>query len=234
MVHPNGKPMSRHDELDEEELVGACRRGERWAQRALFERHNAPVFRALLALTGDPTDAEDLVQETFLKAYGAIGGFRGHSSVRTWLLRIATNAFYEERRRMGTRRRHLDRVQSESRAESLRVVRTARNGNPEQHELRDLVVQGLRALRVADRTVLTLHDIEGYRYAEIAEILDVAPGTVGSRLSRARERLSVAMRDLLGLRAEETLTLEHLYGQGRGDVRDEIGGHPSSPRDKKP
>ena len=206
--------MSSPRGSSEEELVAACQRGERGAQRELFEQHNAAVFRTLLAISAGSDAAEDFLQETFLKAYRAIGSFRGRSSVRTWLVRIATNTFYEHCRREQTRRRHISRIESEGSGTSLRVVSPADDEDGRRREFRDLALRGLAALRVTDRIVLTLHDIEGYRYAEIAEILDIAPGTVGSQLSRARERLAVAIRDLLGLGAEESLTLEHLYGHG--------------------
>lgn len=230
MARMPSRSMSPQRDADEGELVAACRRGERWAQRRLFDQHHKAVYRALLALSGNSGDAEDLLQETFLKAYGAIGAFRGHSSVRTWLMRIGTNTFYEDRRRRLTRRRHLDRMAHESRAAALRVVPGRSETHGRQRELRDLVLRALSMLRTADRTMLTLYDIEGYRYAEIAEILDIAPGTVGSRLSRARERLAAAIRDLLGIDAEETLTREHLYGRRERGARDEPGGHRPPPR----
>ena len=123
--------------------------------------------------------------------------------------------FYEHRRGEQTRRRYISRIESEASGTSLRVVARADDEDGRRGEFRDLALRGLATLRVTDRIVLTLHDIEGYRYAEIAEILDIAPGTVGSRLSRARERLAGEIRDLLGLDAEESLTPEHLYGHGR-------------------
>ncbi|MFQ5744099.1 MAG: RNA polymerase sigma factor [Acidobacteriota bacterium] len=200
---------------DEEQLVAACRRGERGAQREFFERHNSAVFRALLALSGAPGEAEDLLQETFLRAYRAIGGFRGHSSVRTWLLRIATNAFYEARRRDQVRQRHLLRARRAARAPLLHIIEGPWDKPGRRRDFRDLALRALGRLPARDRTILTLHDIEGYRYAEIAEILDIAPGTVGSRLSRARRRMRDVIRELLELDPEETLTLEHLYSKGR-------------------
>lgn len=228
--------MNARQEEAEDELVAACRRGERWARRELFEAHNAAVFRALLALSADPAIAEDLLQETFLRAFRSMGGFRGHSSVRTWLLRIGTNAFYENRRRDRTRRRYVTQIDEEPGAPSLRVVRDESAGTRDSHELRDLALRGLAALRSNDRTIITLHDIEGYRYTEIAEILDIAPGTVGSRLSRARERMASAIRELLGLRAEEDLTLEHLYGRRATDSpkdRRRRGSAPASRRNEE-
>ena len=215
MVRRPFRPMSSPRGTSEEALVAACQRGERWAQRELFEQHNAAVFRALLAISAGSDVAEDFLQETFLKAYRAIGSFRGRSSVRTWLVRIGTNTFYEHRRGEQTRRRYISRIESEASGTSLRVVARADDEDGRRGEFRDLALRGLAALRVTDRIVLTLHDIEGYRYAEIAEILDIAPGTVGSRLSRARQRLAGKIRDLLGLDAEESLTAEHLYGHGR-------------------
>ena len=168
MAPPKFRFMSSRQDAGEEELIAACRRGECWAQRDLFEQHNVAVFRALLALSGDPGAAEDFLQETFLKAYRAIGGFRGHSSVRTRLMRIGTNTFFGERRREQARRRHLLRIENEGSETSLRLVAPGGEGGErgeERREFRDLAFRGLAALSATDRTVLTLHDIEGYRYA---------------------------------------------------------------------
>jgi len=188
--------MDEPADVSEEELVEACRQGRRWAQRELFERHHRHVYRALVALCREPGEAEDLTQETFLRAFEALGSFEGRSAIRTWLNRIGVNLFRETRRREQTARRRLARAEAE--APVLRSIPGGAMTRRADPSLRELASRGLAELDESDRVVLVLHVVLGYRYDEIAAILDVAPGTVGSRLSRARRRLREIVLELLG------------------------------------
>lgn len=201
-------PMDAPADVSEQELVEACRRGRRWAQRELFERHHRGIYRALVALCRDRGEAEDLVQETFLRAFEALGGFEGRSAVRTWLNRIAVNLFHETRRREQMARRRLARALAE--APVLRSIPGGASRSSSDPSLRELVSLGLAELDESDRVVLVLHVVLGYRYEEVAQILEVAPGTVGSRLTRARRRLHDVVVELLGDAAEEVVSWRDL------------------------
>jgi RNA polymerase sigma-70 factor, ECF subfamily len=140
-----------------------------------------------LRLTGNPADAEDLVQETYAKAYAGFGNFEPGTNLRAWLYRIEANAFYNAYR---TRRRRpevllgsLEPVEAEhpvtSSAEDVALA-----GMPDP-----ALTAALRALPGRLATTIYLADVQGYRYAEIAEITGVPIGTVMSRLHRARKRV---------------------------------------------
>ena len=207
--------MKDRSEPSEAEVVAGCRRGAGWARRALFERHHRAIFRFLVAQCGNPDLVEDLVQETFLAAYGSVSSFRGDARVETWMMRIALNCLYAAGRRGELGRRKLAEVEAgDPRAEwAHRAGRGAASG----HEQRDLLQRALARLDPEDTAVILLHDLQGYRYREIAQTLDVAVGTVGSRLSRARERLRGIIEDL-GRLPEGTAPAEHLTSGSEDDA----------------
>jgi RNA polymerase sigma-70 factor, ECF subfamily len=147
-----------------------------------------------LRLTGNPADAEDLVQETFAKAYAGFGTFQQGTNLRAWLYRIQVNIFYGACR---TRRRRpleiaVDAVelaaQDRMAASSAEDVALAGMSDP-------ALTQALRTLPHAMMTALYLADAEGYSYAEIASMTGVPIGTVMSRLHRARRRLRALLAD---------------------------------------
>ncbi len=148
--------------------------------QAEFERIVMPEARRLIRfarrLTGDTPSAEDLVQETLLKAWRSFRQFRDGTSARAWLYRILFNAFYGQARR--------------ARAGILPVETQRRDAAIERLELN----QALDSLPVEHRTVLLLAVVEGFTCREISEILSVPMGTVMSRMSRARQ----SMREKLG------------------------------------
>ncbi|MBI2374677.1 MAG: RNA polymerase sigma factor [Deltaproteobacteria bacterium] len=144
--------------------------------RANVGRVHALCFR----LTGSRDQAEDLTQEVFLRAFEQIESFRFESQMSTWLHRIAVNAFLQARRKAARGE------PSEARAEPPASV-----GSPEMsHDLESAVA----ALPEGARTVLVLHDIEGYRHHEIAALLEVSEGTSKSQLHRARKLLREAWK----------------------------------------
>lgn len=144
-----------------------------------------------LRLTGNAADAEELVQETYAKAYAGFGTFRQGTNLRAWLCRIETNAFFNEYR---ARRRRPEILMDE--VEKTGRERLSAN-SAEEIALSRIPDQGLadalRRLPSQLAATVYLADAQGYKYAEIAEITEVPLGTVMSRLHRARRRL----RDLL-------------------------------------
>jgi len=191
--------------MSEQELVAGCQRGDRDAQRALYERTIERVWRLLLRMTRSHTAAEDLAQDTYLKAFTAIGAFDGRSSVSTWLYRIALNEALQ-----WLRRRPLVAIDPTA---------VARRSDPRDYNedaaTRIDVESALAALEPVDRAMLLLRYQEGLDYRSIAEVTEIALGTVASRLNRARARL----RELLGESApdrEENAERLHRMNRGAG------------------
>lgn len=170
--------------IPEHELIARCKRGDRTAQHALYERTCERVFRLLVRMTRSPETAEDLAQETYLKAFSAIATFDERSAVNTWLYRIAVNEALQWLRRK--RPATLD-------AEIAAVRPDPRNNGHEAATRLDLEA-AMAALDPIDRAILLLRYQEGLDYRAIAEVADIAMGTVASRLNRAREKV----RELLG------------------------------------
>ncbi len=146
-----------------------------------------------LRLTGNAADAEDLVQETYAKAYAGFGSFKPGTNMRAWLYRIEANAFFNtyrsRRRRPEVLLESLEPVEAEHPVtRSAEDVALAEMTSP-------ALVAALRGLPSQLATTVYLADAEGYRYAEIAEITGVPIGTVMSRLHRARKRLRTMLTD---------------------------------------
>jgi RNA polymerase sigma-70 factor, ECF subfamily len=170
---------------------------DRFADQAL--PYNRQLFAVALRLTGNLADAEDLVQETYAKAYAGFGSFRQGTNLRAWLYRIQANAFYSACRTSQRRPQEVpidsleisapDRTAGASSAEwSAEDAALARMPDP-------TVREALRRLPDQLKTTVYLADAEGYTYAEIAEITRVPLGTVMSRLHRARKRLRAHLED---------------------------------------
>ena len=161
--------------LADRELVEAVVvEGDERAFRELYRRHTPRLYQLVLRLVESEHDAEDIVQETWIRAAEAAANFRWESAFATWLTGIAVNRFRELlRKRNRWPSLALDQVaEPESRAEHV-------------GERIDLE-RALSLLPVGYRTVLVLHDLEGYRHEEIAEQLGIAPGTSKSQLFHAR------------------------------------------------
>jgi RNA polymerase sigma-70 factor (ECF subfamily) len=156
-------------------LVRAAAAGDLDAFDALVRLYQQPVWRFLCHLVADPALAEDLSQETFLRAYRHLGGFAHQSRFSTWIFQIARNSGIDALR-------HRDR-----RARLLEVVPVA-DPRPSPEAGAELEA-GLAALTPKLREALLVVEVLGYRYREAAVILDVPEGTVKSRVHQARERL---------------------------------------------
>lgn len=176
------------------------------ADRATFEQDAMPLasqlYGAAMRLTRNPSDAEDLVQETFLKAYRAYDTFESGTNIKAWLYRILTNTFINNYRRDTRRPQETDLGDLEDVYLFRRMNRDTSTGSTssaEQQLLEGLVESDIKeaveSLPESFRMVVLLADLEGFSYKEIAEILDIPIGTVMSRLHRGRKALQRALWD---------------------------------------
>ena len=176
--------------MDEEALIKKAQKGDVTAFNRLVLHYQEAVYNVAYRIMGEPQSAEDATQEAFISAYNALNSFRG-GSFKSWLIRIATNACYDELRRRKRRpQTSLDNLMDEN--ESFAYLRSAVDG-PEVAQQRLEVMHAiedcLRTLPDDQRITAVLCDVEGYDYQEIAGITGVSLGTVKSRMSRARARL---------------------------------------------
>lgn len=178
----------RLDEVDDATLVARAAGSDRGAFEALYRRHNVPLYRTALAMTRDQGAAEELLQETFLRAYRHIGRVTvpEGGSLRAWLHRILINLVYDwTARRRSSMTESLEHVFD-------RLV-TASSLSPERqterHELAQVVDEAIDRLPFKQRVVVVLFYVHDMDLDEIAETLKIPPGTVKSRLYYARERL---------------------------------------------
>ena len=174
-------------------LVQAAKRGDDSAFEELVRRYDRNVFRIAQHITQNREDAEDVVQEAFLKAYGNLAQFQEQSKFYTWLVRIAVNeALMKLRRRKPERTVSLDEdIKTED--DSLPREIADWSPNPEQQytqaELRDILDRTIHGLPATFRTVFVLRDVEGLSTEETAEALELSVPAVKSRLLRARLQL---------------------------------------------
>lgn len=168
-------------EGDSRDLVERSRNGDRRAFERLYRSNVERVYALCLRMTADEAAAEELTQQTFIRAWERLGTFRGDSAFSTWLHRIAAN-FVKESWRSEKRRR--DRVLSVPDVTAHDVGRE--DGLPAE---RVALERAIAELPEGARTALVLYDIEGYRHREVAEMLGVTVGTVKSQVHRARRLL---------------------------------------------
>ena len=171
------------------------------AEVARFER---PVYGLCFRLLGDAEDARDAAQETFLKVYRGLGGFRAQSGLKTWIYRIAINQAMNQQR--WWRRRHRDETISLdlTRGDSETTIGSMLAGHassPEalaiSSEREGRIMQALGEIRQEYRIALVLREIEELSYEEIALALGISIGTVKSRIARGREELRRRVKDLI-------------------------------------
>jgi RNA polymerase sigma-70 factor (ECF subfamily) len=180
------------------ELVERWRRGETEAFAALVRRHQRRVFGLLLRMLGSREEAEDAAQDTFLNLHRHGHRFRRESRFSTFVYRVAINAALNRRRSLGRRRSHSDAF---SQAQSVGHLGPKAEADPESalasDRLRARLAHELLSLPEALRAPVVLFDVEGLSYGEIAEVLQVAEGTVKSRIHRARQALRARLSDLV-------------------------------------
>jgi RNA polymerase sigma-70 factor (ECF subfamily) len=191
--------------FDDGALVERCRKGDMKAFGLLVAKYQDRVFNLLCRMCRCQADAEELAQETFLKALERIGQFRGGSGFYTWLFRIAANLAISHRRRAArihfrsmTAPAAFDGAQADGVTASLAARRDAGPAKAAlAAERLRRTAEAIEELPDEFRVVTVLRDIEEMHYAEIARVLDLPIGTVKSRLFRARCLLAEKLNDLI-------------------------------------
>jgi RNA polymerase sigma-70 factor (ECF subfamily) len=180
----------------DETLVAKAAKGNRDAFDELVRRYQTRMYQLVRILTGNDEESEDLVQDTFVRAYRALARFRGDSTFRTWLHQIAVNVVRSHVARRG-RRRDRARTLDDGDGEEPAIVRI-----PSAEDLENAIVrrrtidQALVRLPADMRLLVTLRDIQGLEYREIATITGLPMGTVESRIFRGRRRLRLMLEPL--------------------------------------
>jgi RNA polymerase sigma-70 factor (ECF subfamily) len=179
-------------------LIQRCAAGDESASAELVAEHQRTVVQLATNLLGDREEALDLSQEVFLRVFRTIHRFRGQSSLRTWIYRIVVNQ--ARNRHRFWRRRHRDEQVSLDQHVATHgdVIRGSSPGPDRvlaQKELAERLQDALERLPFEQRTAIVLREVDGLSYEEIAYSLDLAVGTVKSRLTRARQALRSELRD---------------------------------------
>ena len=172
----------------EDLLIARSRGGDSGAFDLLVEKYQDRVYTLAYRITGHHADAQDAAQDAFVKAYLALGAFRGDASFSTWLHRIAVNAAYDAVRRRPPA--------APDPVEARRMPADPLADRAERVEARERIHRAIARLPLEQRAVVVLRDVQGWSYEEIAAIVAVPIGTVRSRLARGREALRVELADL--------------------------------------
>ena len=184
----------------ERETVAACQRGDREAFDRLVQRYQREVYRLCYRYLGQHEDANDLAQEVFLRAWRSIGRFRGDSAFSTWLYRIAVNTaknhLVAAKRRPPSSDVEADEAEHYTGAQRLHDFDTPEHEMLRQEIARE-VSETVAQLPEELRQAITLRELEGLSYEEIAEMMDCPIGTVRSRIFRAREAIDARLRPLM-------------------------------------
>jgi RNA polymerase sigma-70 factor (ECF subfamily) len=188
-------------EVDSREaaLIERCTAGDETACADLVAAHQRMVYGLAYNLLGDRDEALDVSQEVFLRVFRTLSQFRGHSALRTWIYRIVVNQV-RNRQRWWRRRHRSDLVSLDDHLRHFGDVEAKREVLPDRllasKETASRIWDAMDRLPFDQRTALVLREVDGLKYEEIAYSLDIAVGTVKSRLTRARQSLRA---ELLGL-----------------------------------
>ena len=186
----------------DQQLVERAQRGDKRAFELLVMKYQRKLGRLLSRFVRDPAEVEDVAQEAFIKAYRALPSFRGDSAFYTWLYRIAINTAKNYLVALGRRApttTEFDHEDAEN-FEEAEALRDSATPESELHgkQIASTVNRAMDALPEDLRTAITLREIEGLSYEEIATLMNCPIGTVRSRIFRAREAIAAELRPLLG------------------------------------
>jgi RNA polymerase sigma-70 factor (ECF subfamily) len=180
------RPSTDGADLDDRALVAAAQGGDRGALDALLRRHADRIFAICRRLTGNQADAADAAQEAMIALVRGLDRYDGRAAFTTWAYRVTTNACLDELRRRGRRPDPgLPEIESERAAGQPRLDQTVAD--------RLSVDDAMAGLAPEFRVAVVLRDVVGLDYAEIAEVLDIPPGTVRSRIARGRAQLAAVL-----------------------------------------
>src|SRR5580765_6254509 len=201
MAEPIERPQPDSPAPEESELVSRARRGGLTAYDELIRRYQERIYATVYHMTANHEDANDLAQESFLKAYQALKSFKGGSSFYTWLYRIAVNKtinFLKQRKN----RQHMSLNDIDFQAEhDPDLVALISDKTPRREagltELQEKLNEALLKLSEPHRLVVILHDVQELSHEEIAKVMDCNIGTVRSRLFYARQQLQAYLADYL-------------------------------------
>ena len=175
-------------------LLDRLRQGDELAFETLIQQYEQPVFNLVSRLVDQSEDAADVVQEVFLKVFRKVGSFRGESSLKTWIYRIAVNEARNQRRWFSRHKRQevaLDPAPGETQGYGDWLEDAGRS--PFEltldRETQELLENALKDVSQPFRAALVLREVEGLSYEEVSEILEISMGTVKSRILRGREAL---------------------------------------------
>ena len=195
---------SRSEELD---LVDGLRNGIDQAYETLIHRYQQPVYNLVYRLLNDTSDSNDVVQEVFIKVFRNIGSFRGQSSLKTWVYRIAVNEAHNHRRWFCRHRKQEIGLERDEEDRSYQDTLSDPGRSPFQiavdEEAYQILEEAMQALNPTFRAAVVLRDVEDLSYEEIADILQINLGTVKSRIMRGREALRHALAARMAPAAKE-------------------------------
>ena len=187
--HPAG--LAEREPAGEDALIDRARRGDVDAFELLYRTHSGRVHALCLRLAGEPMEARELVQDTFVHAWEALPRFRGESSLTTWLHRIAVNALLERRRRDRRRTSRVSLAEDDDEVEGASLS----GGSVPPTDVATAIdlERAIAALPPGVRRAFVLHEIEGYSHEEVAGMTGLATGTLRAQLHRARQLLIRAL-----------------------------------------
>jgi len=174
--------------MEEKELVRLSREGSEEAFAELVKKYRIKVFNLAFSLTRDRDVADDLAQEAFIKAYYALPRFQSRSGFGTWLYRIAINHARDYLRKKSRMIQiSIEKIKESSILQEDKTMKEEKESAEAQRK--QFVHQSIRSLPEKHQVILSLRDIQGFSYEEISRILNISPGTVDSRIYRARKML---------------------------------------------
>ncbi len=174
--------------MEEKDLVRSSKEGNEEAFASLVKKYRVKVFNLAFSLTRDRDTADDLAQEVFIKAYFALPRFELRSEFGTWLYRITINHVRDFLRKTSRMKRYsLEEIKESSIPQEDETMKREKD-RTEEHR-KKIIHRAIQVLPEKHQVILTLRDIQGLSYEEITKILRISPGTVDSRLHRARKLL---------------------------------------------
>jgi RNA polymerase sigma-70 factor (ECF subfamily) len=202
-VHPSApRPGVAPGRAEDMALVERCRQGDLAAFEELYRAHSGKLFSVACRMLGNPTDAEDLLQEIFLSAHRKLDGFRGEAALGTWLYRLATNHCLDYLRSRAARTNQL----TDALDDEPGLYDAGSRGLAEQTVTKMDLERAMARLPDGCRAAFVLHDIEGLEHREVAHALGIAEGTSKSQVHKARLRLRAILSERterVGLRKQQ-------------------------------